>query len=53
MIKKYKCPSCDAEMKIVYDETENAEPIMCPFCGHEFDEEEMNDYDVENEDDWN
>ena len=26
MIKKYKCPSCDAEMKIVYDETENAEP---------------------------
>ncbi len=52
MIKKHKCHSCNMEMKIVFDETKEIYPIICPFCGHEFDDEEMNNYDVEDEDDW-
>ena len=52
MIKKYQCPSCGTEMKIIYAENDNAEPIMCPFCGHEFDNEE-NDYEeINDEDNW-
>ena len=44
MIRIYKCPSCGTEMKIYWDENVDAEPMMCPFCGHEFDDEE-NDYE--------
>lgn len=52
MIRKYKCPSCGTEMKIYYDEDADAEPMMCPFCGHEFDDEE-NDYEeLDEEDNW-
>ena len=28
-------------MKIVWDETKEIYPIICPFCGHEFDEEDI------------
>ena len=28
-------------MQIGYDETKDILPIICPFCGHEFDEEDM------------
>ena len=41
MIKKYKCPSCNTNMKIGYDETRKCRTHNVSFCGHtEFDEDE-------------
>ena len=33
-------------------ETKEIYPIMCPFCGHQFEDEEITEYGEEDEDDW-
>ena len=53
MIRIYKCPSCGTEMKIYWDENVDAEPMMCPFCGHEFDEDDVPITEEDLEDDEN
>ena len=62
---KLKCPHCDAEYKIKWED-EELEPTTCPFCGAEslieddavFDneheeEDAVFDNDQEDQDDWN
>ena len=36
------------------DETKDILPIICPFCGHEFDEEDISptEEDLDEEDNW-
>jgi|TARA_B100001093_G_C26563109_1_gene899597 predicted RNA-binding Zn-ribbon protein involved in translation (DUF1610 family) len=52
MIQKHKCQSCGTEMEIKFNETKEIYPIMCPFCGHAFEDEEISEYGEEDEDDW-
>jgi DNA-directed RNA polymerase subunit RPC12/RpoP len=53
-MEKYNCDTCDAEFKIKYDLDEAFFYVnFCPFCGHEIDdtdEEEVEDYEMEDED---
>ena len=51
---KLKCPHCDAEYKIKWQD-EDVEPTTCPFCGAEslIEEEDAVFDNEENEDDWN
>ena len=54
MIKKIKCYNCNTDMQIGWDETKDILPIICPFCGHEFDEEDipLTEEDLYEEDNW-
>ena len=52
---KLKCPHCDAEYKIKWQD-DDIEPTTCPFCGAESlieEEAAVFDNDQEDEDDWN
>ena len=52
MIETIKCYNYNTNMRIGWDETKDILPILCPFCGHEFDDEE-NDYEeLDDEDNW-
>ena len=49
------CTSCETKYTVVWDiEEQDLEPLTCPFCGYEVDEEEYEDRHDSNEDDsWN
>ena len=51
---KLKCPHCDAEYKIKWEDEELA-PTTCPFCGAEslIEDDAVFDNEHEEEDDWN
>ena len=57
MEKRQKtCSSCDTKYTIIWDiEEQDLEPLTCPFCGYEVDNEEDSNEEVwSNEDDnWN
>ena len=53
MIKTIKCDNCNTEMRIAWDETRDILPILCPFCGHEFDEDDVPITEEDLEDDEN
>lgn len=55
-----KCNDCRTKYIIVWDnEKTELDPITCPFCGHEIDDQpydDLNENEVENEEDndsWN
>ena len=58
MEKRQKtCSSCDTKYTIIWDiEEQDLEPLTCPFCGYEVEDEEevewVNHEDKE-EDNWN
>ena len=54
MIKTIKCYNCNTNMRIGWDETRDILPILCPFCGHEFDEEDvpLTEEDLDEDDNW-
>ena len=54
------CTSCETKYNIVWDiEEQDLEPLTCPFCGYEVDNEEdqeevwSNDSDSNEDDNWN
>ena len=54
---KKTCSSCDTKYTIIWDiEEQDLEPLTCPFCGYEVEDEEevewVNHEDKE-EDNWN
>jgi len=53
--RKKACSSCETKYTIKWDiEEQDLEPLTCPFCGYEVDEEEYEDRHDSNEDDsWN
>ena len=53
--RKKACSSCETKYTIKWDiEEHDLEPLTCPFCGYEVDEEEYEDRHDSNEDDsWN
>ena len=59
--RQKKCSSCETKYTIVWDiEEQDLEPLTCPFCGYEVENEEdeqevwTNDSEDSNEDDnWN
>jgi DNA-directed RNA polymerase subunit RPC12/RpoP len=54
---KKVCTSCETKYNIVWDiEEQDLEPLTCPFCGYEVEDEEENEevWSNDNEDDnWN
>tara|TARA_X000001036_G_C20091719_1_gene567435 strand:- start:156 stop:329 length:174 start_codon:yes stop_codon:yes gene_type:complete len=57
MVKlKKNCSNCKSKYTVVYnDEEVELEPLSCPFCGYEIDDEiDETDEEIENEEDnWN
>jgi len=54
------CSSCETKYTVVWDiEEQDLEPLTCPFCGYEVDNEEdqeevwSNDSDSNEDDNWN
>ncbi len=52
-IKKY-CSNCRTKYTIDYNEDEtDMEPLSCPFCSYEIDDNEIDEVESEEEDSWN
>jgi len=57
--RQKSCSSCETKYTIIWDiEEQDLEPLTCPFCGHEVEEQEDDDEiwtnENSNEDDsWN
>ena len=54
-VKKY-CSNCDNKYTIVYNEDDtDLQPLSCPFCSYEVEEEIEEEIDNENDEDdnWN
>jgi DNA-directed RNA polymerase subunit RPC12/RpoP len=54
------CSSCETKYTVIWDiEEQDLEPLTCPFCGYEVDNEEdqeevwSNDSDSNEDDNWN
>jgi len=54
------CTSCETKYNIVWDiEEQDLEPLTCPFCGYEVEDEDeteevwSNDSDSNEDDNWN
>jgi len=54
--RKKACSSCETKYSIKWDiEEQDLEPLTCPFCGYEVDEEEYEEdrHDSNEDDSWN
>ena len=53
--RKITCSSCETKYTIKWDiEEQDLEPLTCPFCGYEVDEEEYEEdrHDSNEDDSW-
>ena len=51
-----KCPQCLTKYSVEWDiEEQDLEPLTCPFCGYEVEDEEYDDeaYEQAEDDSWN
>ena len=58
--RQKSCSSCETKYTVAWDiEEQDLEPLTCPFCGYEVDNEEdqeevwSNDSDSNEDDNWN